>query len=46
LLSMLKAPVGGAFSVFLLGWLFGYIAYKSKSVTAGILTHMLNNLSA
>ncbi|MBW7863251.1 MAG: CPBP family intramembrane metalloprotease [Candidatus Hydrogenedens sp.] len=40
----LTNPVGGALSVFLLGLLFGYVAHKSRSVAAGTLTHILNNL--
>jgi len=43
LLSMLENPVGGAFSIVLLGWLFGAVAYESKSVSAGILAHIINN---
>ena len=44
LLANLKAPIGGALSIFLLGLLFGYVAHKSKSVAASTLCHMLNNL--
>jgi membrane protease YdiL (CAAX protease family) len=44
LAANLVNPVGGALSIFLLGLVFGYVAHKSRSVTAGILTHLLNNL--
>lgn len=43
LATNLKTPVGGAFSIFLLGLVFGYVAHKSKSVAASTLTHILNN---
>jgi membrane protease YdiL (CAAX protease family) len=39
---------GAAFatvSLFFLGWVFGLVAFKSKSVAASILAHMLNNLA-
>jgi len=39
-------PVGGAFSIFLLGLAFGYAAYKSRSVMGGMLAHFLNNLAS
>lgn len=35
---------GGALSIFLLGWVFGYVAHRSKSVAASTITHALNNL--
>ena len=41
---VLVPPFGGALSIFLLGWVFGLVAYKSKSTTASTLTHILNNL--
>jgi membrane protease YdiL (CAAX protease family) len=44
LLTNLVNPVGGAISIFLLGLLFGYVVHKSKSVAAGCVTHILNNL--
>ncbi|MCC6143093.1 MAG: CPBP family intramembrane metalloprotease [Candidatus Hydrogenedentes bacterium] len=44
LLANLVNPVGGALSIFLLGLVFGYVVHRSKSVAAGALTHMLNNL--
>ena len=44
LLANLQAPVGGAFSIFLLGLVFGYVAHRSKSVAASTLCHLLNNL--
>jgi len=37
-------PAGGALSIFLLGWVFGYVAHRSKSVAASTITHALNNL--
>ena len=40
----LTAPVGGALSIFLLGWVFGLVADKSKSVAASMIAHSLNNL--
>ncbi|NLF28093.1 MAG: CPBP family intramembrane metalloprotease [Clostridiales bacterium] len=46
LMRNLVSPVGGALSVLLLGWLFGYIAHRSKSLAGGILVHMLNNFFA
>lgn len=44
LLANLKTPAGGALSIFLLGWLFGYAAHKSRSAAASTLCHALNNL--
>ncbi len=32
-----------ALGILLLGWIFGYIAHRSKSVAASTLAHMLNN---
>jgi len=43
LLQKLASPVSGALSIFLLGLVFGYVAYKSKTVTGSILAHMFNN---
>lgn len=45
LMSNLRSPVGGAVSVFLLGFVFGWVAHKSKSVSGGILTHLISNVS-
>ncbi len=45
LVENLKRPVGGAFSIFLLGLAFGYVVHRSRSVIAGMLAHFLNNLS-
>jgi membrane protease YdiL (CAAX protease family) len=42
--DMLMQPIGGALSVLIIGWALGLVAYKSKSVAASILTHILNNL--
>ena len=36
-------PMGGALSIFLIGLVFGYAAYKSKSVAGSTVAHMLNN---
>lgn len=36
-------PLGGALSIFVLGWVFGYVVHKSQSVFAGIVAHTLNN---
>jgi membrane protease YdiL (CAAX protease family) len=43
LANMLLSPKGGAMGVLFLGWIFGYIAHKSRSVPAAILAHALNN---
>jgi len=40
---MLTAPAGGALSIFLIGLLFGWAAYRGKSISASILAHSLNN---
>jgi membrane protease YdiL (CAAX protease family) len=42
----LTAPLGGAFSIFLLGLAFGYVTYRSRSVAAGVVAHFVNNLAA
>jgi membrane protease YdiL (CAAX protease family) len=42
--TMLAQPIGGALSIFIIGWALGFVAYKSKSVAASTLTHILNNL--
>ena len=44
LFANLVDPIGGALAVFLLGLVFGYVAHRSESVAASMLTHMLNNL--
>jgi ABC-type antimicrobial peptide transport system permease subunit len=44
LLDMAAQPVGGALSIFIIGWTLGLVAYKSKSVAGSTLTHILNNL--
>jgi membrane protease YdiL (CAAX protease family) len=41
----LTKPLGGAFSIFLLGLAFGFATYRSRSVIAGMLGHFLNNLA-
>jgi len=42
--AMLAQPVGGALSIFLIGWVLGLVAHRSKSVAASTLAHILNNL--
>lgn len=44
LMTNLMDPLGGALSIFLLGIVFGHVVHRSKSVAAGTLTHVLNNL--
>lgn len=44
LLTNLTAPVGGALAIFSLGWVFGLVMYKGKSVLGSMLAHSLNNL--
>lgn len=46
LVENLSRPIGGALSIFLLGLIFGYIVYKSRSVIGGMLAHFLNNLAS
>jgi membrane protease YdiL (CAAX protease family) len=36
--------VSDALAVFLLGLIFGFVTYRSKSVVAGMIAHCLNNL--
>ena len=42
--DLLAHPVGGAPSIFGIGWALGLAAYKSKSVAGSTLTHVVNNL--
>lgn len=44
LLALLTAPVGGALSIFLIGWVLGLVYYQSRSVLGSTLAHALNNL--
>jgi membrane protease YdiL (CAAX protease family) len=44
LTTLLLAPVGGALSIFLIGWVLGWVRYQSHSVLGSTLTHLLNNL--
>jgi hypothetical protein len=44
LLTVLAQPIGGALSIFTIGWVLGLVAYKSKSVAGSTLAHILNNL--
>lgn len=46
LIDMLTTPIGGAASIFVLGWLFGWIVHASKTLGAGIIAHALNNATA
>jgi membrane protease YdiL (CAAX protease family) len=46
LIEMLTAPIGGALSIFVLGWLFGWIAHRSRTVGAPIIAHALNNFTS
>ncbi len=43
LTDLLTAPVGGALSIFLLGWLFGLVLRQSQSLIGSTLAHILNN---
>ncbi|MBZ5553886.1 MAG: CPBP family intramembrane metalloprotease [Acidobacteriia bacterium] len=43
LLHMLTRPVGGGLGILFLGWVFGFVAHKSKSVAGSTWTHFLNN---
>ena len=43
LIGDLRSPLGGALSIFILGLVFGYVAYRSKSVSGSIIAHALNN---
>jgi hypothetical protein len=45
LLAHLRSPIGGALSVFLLGFVFGWVAHKSKGIAGSTLVHMISNLS-
>ncbi|MCB9641497.1 MAG: CPBP family intramembrane metalloprotease [Myxococcales bacterium] len=45
LYKMFSIPLGGAFSIFLLGLCFGYATHRSRSLMGGILAHFLNNLA-
>ncbi len=40
----LVSPVSGAPAIFLLGWFFGFVTHRSRSVVAGMLAHSLSNL--
>jgi membrane protease YdiL (CAAX protease family) len=42
--TMLTQLAGGAASILVIGWVLGFVSYKSKSILGSILTHMLNNL--
>jgi uncharacterized protein len=42
----LVSPVGGALSIFVIGWLCGLVAERGKSVYGAMIVHFLNNLTA
>ena len=42
----LTSPLGGAFSIFLLGLAFSCATYRSQSVVGGMVAHFVNNLAA
>lgn len=44
LMDHLLDPASGALSIIWLGWVFGFVFYRSKSLPASMLTHALNNL--
>lgn len=44
LMPLLTSLTGGALSVFWIGWLFGYIYYRTKSASSSMITHAINNL--
>jgi len=46
LTMLLVTPMGGALSIFILGWIFGFVSIRSKSLLGSTLTHILNNLFA
>lgn len=43
LMDRLTQPIGGAFSIFVLGLIFGLVVWKSRSVAAGMIAHAINN---
>jgi membrane protease YdiL (CAAX protease family) len=46
LMDMLITPIGGALTIFVLGWVFGWVVYASKTIGAGVIAHSVNNLTA
>jgi len=46
LAEKLTAPLGGAFSIFVLGLAFGYATHRSHSLAGGMVAHFVNNLAA
>jgi membrane protease YdiL (CAAX protease family) len=46
LMENITKPIGGVLSIFLLGFAFGYITYRGRSVLGGMIAHFLNNLSS
>ena len=45
LVSNLLTPLGGALSIFVIGWLCGLVAERGRSVIGSMLVHLLNNLT-
>jgi len=41
----LLALTGGALSIFIIGWLCGFATNKGQSIIAGMIVHLLNNLT-
>jgi membrane protease YdiL (CAAX protease family) len=43
LVEMFTHPLGGALSVFFVGWLLGVAAFRSQSLVGSIIAHSINN---
>lgn len=43
LIENLTRPSGGAFSIFVLGLIFGFVVWKTRSVAGGMIAHGINN---
>lgn len=43
LVEMLTHPIGGALSIFFVGWLLGVVAFRSQSLAGSIIAHSVNN---
>ncbi|HHW08877.1 MAG TPA: CPBP family intramembrane metalloprotease [Firmicutes bacterium] len=43
LVENVTKPVGGALSIFILGLIFGFVVFKSRSVASGMIAHAINN---
>ena len=46
LAAHLTRPAGGGLLILILGWVFGFVARKSGSVSGSLLTHVINNFFA